>query len=151
MVDSPVCSWNVPPVVARHVWCAMACRVRRWIFSGLLLVSFGSAVIDYEIQRRAFGRHTSPLTHCLTTIDFLGPCLRWCIKRVLFSPWYKVPLTTLSLSLPPFSFSPPLSLHTPDFFLFLLSVLLSLPTTPFPPPSPLQWTYLRCLCAMYYV
>lgn len=99
IADSPVCSWNVPPVVGRHVWCATARWVRRWIFSGLLFVTSGSAVIDYEIQRRAFGRHTSPLARCLTTIDFLGPCLRWCIKRVPSSPWYKAPLTTLSCSL----------------------------------------------------
>lgn len=43
-----------------------------WPFVSLFC---GSPVIDYEIQRRAFGRHTSPLARCLTTIDFLGPCL----------------------------------------------------------------------------
>lgn len=141
MADSPVCSWNVPPVVDRHVWCATACQVCRWIFSGLLLVSSGSAVIDYEIQRRAFGRHTSPLARCLTTIDFLGPCLCWCIKRVLSSPWYTVLLTTVSHSLSPFP--------SPWLFLsFLFSSLVFPPSfsAPFPPPSPLQRPYLCCFC-----
>lgn len=130
MADSPVCSWNVPPAVGRHVWCASARWVRRWIFSGLLFVTSGSAVIDYEIQRRALGRHTSPLARCLTTIDFLGPCLRRCIKRARSSPWYKVLLTTLSL----FFLSIPWLL-----LLFLLSLLLSLssfrPPSLLPPPS----------------
>lgn len=133
MADSPVCSWNVPPVVDQHVWCAAVCQVCRWIFSGLLLVSSGSAVIDYEIQRRAFGRHTSPLARCLTTIDFLGPCLRWCIKRVLSSPRYKVPLTTLSLSL-----SHPL-------LSFLLSLFFSL--SPFLPRFHLPSFYSGPICA----
>lgn len=123
---------------------ATARWVRRWIFSGLLFVTSGRAVIDYEIQRRAFGRHTSPLARCLTTIDFLGPCLRWCIKRVPSSPWYKVLLTThrhshtLSLSL---------SLSSCSSCLSSLHSLLFCP----PPPPPLQWPYLCCLCAMYYV
>lgn len=134
MADSPVCSWNVPPVVDRHVWCATACQVCRWIFSGLLLVSSGSVVIDYEIQRRAFGRHTSPLARCLTTIDFLGPCLCWCIKRVLSSPWYTVLLTTVSHSLSPF----------PSPWLFL-SFLFSL--HPFLPRSRLPPLYSGPICA----
>lgn len=77
--------------------CVLACRVCCCIFSGLLFVTSGSAVIDYEIQRRAFGRHTSPLARYLTTIDFLGPCLCCCIKSALSSPWYKALLTTVSL------------------------------------------------------
>lgn len=136
MTDSPVCSWNVPPVVGQHVWCVTARWVRHWIFSGLLLVSSGSAVIDYEIQRRAFGRHTSPLAHCLTTIDFLGPCLCWCIKRALSSPWYKVPLITLSLS-------PSIP---PDFFSFF-SFLSCFPSLLFLPPLPLPPLYSGPICA----
>lgn len=85
--------------------CVLACRVCCCIFSGLLFVTSGSAVIDYEIQRRAFGRHTSPLACYLTTIDFLGPCLCCCIKSALSSPWYKALLTTVSLFF--LSFHPP--------------------------------------------
>lgn len=106
-------SWNVPLVDGRHVW-RVCCR----IFSGLLFVTSGSAVIDYEIQRRAFGRHTSPLACYLTTIDFLGSCVHCCIKWAPSSPWYKVLLTTVSLVL---SFHPPRL-----FLLFLLSLLLAL-------------------------
>lgn len=66
--DPPSCSLRagVPCVLLHILW--------------PLFVTSGSAVIDYEIQRRAFGRHTSPLARYLTTIDFLGPCLRRRIK-----------------------------------------------------------------------
>lgn len=86
-----------------------------------LFVTSGSAVIDYEIQRRAFGRHTSPLARYLTTIDFLGPCLRCRIKSALSSPWYKALLTTVSL----FSLVPS-SLIFPLFVLSPLAALSSL-------------------------
>lgn len=67
--------------------CVLACRVCVAAYSlAFLFVTSGSAVIDYEIQRRAFGRHTSPLARYLTTIDFLGPCLRCRIKSALSSP-----------------------------------------------------------------
>lgn len=88
---------TAPPMVTFHARCVLACRVCCCIFSGLLFVTSGSAVIDYKIQRRAFGRHTSPLARYLTTIDFLGPCLRCCIKSALSSPWYKALLNTVSL------------------------------------------------------
>lgn len=118
MAGSPARSWNVPLADGRHVWRLSARRVCCWIFSGLLFVTSGSAVIDYEIQRRAFGCHTSPLACYLTTIDFLGSCVRCCIKWALSSPWYKVLLTTVSLVL---------SFHPPRLFLLsLLSLLLAL-------------------------
>ncbi|KAI3377773.1 hypothetical protein L3Q82_008920, partial [Scortum barcoo] len=60
-----------------------ATRIQSW-FRACKVRAYLSAVIDYEIQRRAFGRHTSPLAHCSTTIDFLVPCLRWCIKRAAY-------------------------------------------------------------------
>lgn len=82
LVSPPLqlCSSYVPPVIALRARGVLACRACCCIFSGLLFVTSGSAVIDYEIQRRAFGRHTSPLARYLTTIDFLGPCLRRRIK-----------------------------------------------------------------------
>lgn len=91
---------TAPPVVAFHAR-GPACHVCCCIFYGLLFVTSGSAVIDYEIQRRAFGRHTSPLVRYLTTIDFLGPGLRCCIRSTLSSPWYQALLTTVSLSFHP--------------------------------------------------
>ncbi len=85
---------------------------------------------------------------------FSWPCLRWCIKRVPSSPWYKALLTTLSLSLflslslslSPLSllFSP--SLHPLDFF-SCSSCLSLLPSLLFLPPSFLPPLYSGPICA----